>query len=299
MVTDSGKSAWLQVIGHAIMILVTVAMLAPFLLMIISSITEDQSLVVDGYRFLPKKVSFEAYRYIFQQWGVIGRGYLITVLVTLVGTTLSLAITSMLGYVISRKDLPASGWMTGIVVVTILFNGGLVPTYLMYTRYLGLKNSILALIIPGLLMNGFNVFLMRTYFQTSIPMALIEAAKIDGAGEFFTFRKIVLPLAMPILATVGLLVGLAYWNDWFNGLIFINKPELYSIQLILNTMLQDIQFLINNAMVSGEAGDAAGRIPSTSIRMAIAVIGSLPVLLAFPFFQKYFVKGITLGAVKG
>jgi putative aldouronate transport system permease protein len=299
MVTDSRKSAWLQIIGHAIMILVTAAMLAPFILMIVSSITDDATLVIEGYRFLPKKVSFEAYRYIFQQWSVIGRGYLITVVVTLVGTTLSLAITSMLGYVLSRRDFPAAGWMTIAVVITILFNGGLVPTYLMYTRYLGLKNSLLALLIPGLLMNGFNVFLMRTYYRTSIPMALIEASKIDGAGEFFTFLKIVLPLSMPILATVGLLVGLAYWNDWFNGLIYINKPELYSIQLILNTMLQDIQFLINNAMVSGEAGDAIARIPSTSIRMAIAVIGSLPVLLAFPFFQRYFIKGITLGAVKG
>ncbi len=299
MVTDSRKSIWLQIIGHAIMIFVTAAMLAPFILMIVSSFTDDATLVVEGYRFLPNKVSFEAYRYIFQQWGVIGRGYLITVVVTLTGTTISLAITSMLGYVLSRRDFPAAGWMTIAVVITILFNGGLVPTYLMYTRYLGLKNSILALLVPGLLMNGFNVFLMRTYYRTSIPVALIEASKIDGAGEFFTFVKIVLPLSMPILATVGLLVGLAYWNDWFNGLIYINNPELYSIQLILNTMLQDIQFLINNALVSGEAGDAIARIPSTSIRMAIAVIGSLPVLLAFPFFQRYFIKGITLGAVKG
>lgn len=299
MVIDPRKGALFQIIVHAIMILVSIAILGPFLLMVISSITDDAVLVLNGYTFFPKKISFDAYKYIFRQWGVIGRGYFITVFVTIVGTTLSLIITSMLACVLSRRDVPASKPLTLIVVITILFNGGLVPTYLMYTQYLGLKNSLLALIVPSLLMNGFNVFLMRTYFQTSIPISLIEAAKIDGAGEFYTFVRIVMPLSMPIIATVGLLVGLAYWNDWFNGLIYINKPQLYSIQLILNTMLQDLQFLINNSLVSGDAGDAISKIPSISIRMAIAVIGALPVLAAFPFFQKYFVKGITLGAVKG
>ncbi len=299
MQNNQRREGVIQAVGHAIMLLVTLAIVAPFILMIVSSITDDSTLIVSGYSFLPKKISFDAYGYILRQWTIIGSGYLITVGVTVVGTALSLVITSMLGYALSRKDLPGARALTVMVVITLLFNGGLVPTYLMYTQYFKLKNNLLALIIPGLLMNGFNVFLMRTYFMNSIPTALLEAARIDGAGEFYTFVRIVFPLSLPILATVGLLVGLGYWNDWFNGLIYINNPSLYSIQLILNTMLQDIQFLINNSLVSAESGDAISKIPSTSIRMAIAVIGSLPILFAFPFFQKYFVKGITLGAVKG
>lgn len=288
-----------QVIAHIFLGIMTVAIIAPFALMIISSLTDDHSLVLRGYSFVPAKWSLAAYEYLFNQGSTIFRAFGITIFVTVVGVTLSLVVTTMLAYTLSRGDVPGSKVMTVLVVVTILFNGGLVPSYIMYASYLHIKNTILALLIPGLLTNGYTIFMVRTYYKTSIPSALIEAAKIDGAGEFYTFLRIVLPLSLPIVATTGLLSAIMYWNDWFNGMIYINNPKLFSIQLILNRMLQDIQFLTSNAQLSAQAGEALSKIPSTSIRMAIATLGALPLLAAYPFFQKYFVKGITIGAVKG
>lgn len=192
--------------------------------------------------------------------------------------------TSFLAYGLSRCDLPFRNLFTILVFFTLLFNGGLVPTYLVYTQVFDIKNTIWALIVPGLLMNGFNVLLMRTFFMTSIPEPVIESARMDGAGEIRTFFSIILPLSLPILATIGLLQTILYWNDWFNGLVYITDPSLYSIQNILNRMLSDIQFLASSNLGSN-ASKAASTIPTTGVRMAIAVIGFLPILLAYPFFK--------------
>jgi putative aldouronate transport system permease protein len=161
------------------------------------------------------------------------------------------------------------------------------------------KNTLFGLLVPSLLMNGFTVILMRTYFSTNIPDAIIESARLDGAGETLIFFKLVLPLSLPILATVGLMSGLNYWNDWFNGLIYINKPQLYSLQNILNRMISNIQYLQQNAGVSANLAVEAAKIPTTTVRMAIATVGAAPILIIYPFFQRYFVKGIVIGAVKG
>lgn len=287
----------LQRFSHFTMIIVSLACVLPFILLIASSFTAEDYLIADGYRFIPGEFSIEAYRYLWQHSSQILRGYGITILVTLVGTTASMFMTSMLAYPLSRRDLPLRNVLTFLVVFTLLFNGGLVPTYLIYVKYLGIKNTIFALLIPRLLMNGFNVLLMRTFFIKNIPPALIEAAQIDGASEFQIYWKIILKLSLPIMATVGLMTAVFYWNDWFNGLIFLNDPSLYSIQVILNEMLMNIRFLANNSL--GNYGSSGiSQIPGTSIRMAIAVIGVLPILTIYPFFQKYFVKGITIGAVK-
>ena len=179
----------------------------------------------------------------------------------------------------------------------MLFNGGIVPSYIMWTQIFHLKNNILALIIPGLLMNAFNVILVKNYFAQNIPMELIEAARMDGAGEFKIFFKIVLQLSLPIMATIGLFVGIAYWNDWTNGLYYITNTKLYSLQNLLNRILQDVQFLASNSTVA-QSG-AIVEMPTVGVRMAISVIGVVPILVLYPFFQKYFVKGITIGAVKG
>jgi putative aldouronate transport system permease protein len=177
----------------------------------------------------------------------------------------------------------------------MLFNGGLVPTYIMWTQMFHIKNTIWALVVPGLLMNAFNVIMMRSYLTTNIPEEVVEAAKADGAGEVKTLLQIVLPMSKPIIATLVLLIGLGYWNDWLNGLYYLNDDKLYSIQVLLNKMLQNVEMIKNAA----SSGAATMKIPSTSIRMAVAVIGALPVLIIYPFFQKYFVKGIVVGAVKG
>jgi putative aldouronate transport system permease protein len=180
----------------------------------------------------------------------------------------------------------------------MLFNGGLVPTYLIYTQIFHIKNTLAGLIVPGLLMNGFNVILVRTFFATSIPEAIIESARIDGLGEFGTFVQIVMPLSLPILATLGLMTGVSYWNDWYNGLIYITEPNLFSLQNLLNRILENLSFLQRNSSLGAAAAREIARIPGNTVRMAMAVIGVIPVLAIYPFFQKYFVKGITIGAIK-
>jgi putative aldouronate transport system permease protein len=292
------ESKWIKWLAHSVLMTFSIACLIPFALLIISSISSEQSIINNGYSFFPQEFSLKAYDYLWDHWGELGRAYGITIFITVVGTAASLAMTSMLAYPMSRQDIPWKNFWAFFVFFTLLFNGGLVPTYLIYTQVFEIKNTIWALIVPGLLMNGFHVLLVRTFFMTSVPPALIEAAQIDGAGEIKAFYKIVLPLSMPIMATIGLFEAIMYWNDWFNGMTYVTDPSLFSIQNILNRIITDIQFLSNNSNLSSTAGEAMAELPTTSVRMAIAVVGVLPILIAYPFFQKYFIKGITIGAVK-
>ncbi|MGO4546248.1 carbohydrate ABC transporter permease [Paenibacillus sp. 2TAB23] len=292
------ESRFVRWIAHAILLGYSVVCLIPFILLVISSVSSEDSIIQHGYSFFPKQFSSQAYEYLWEHWGELGRAYSVTVFITVFGTAASLAMTSMLAYPMSRQDIPMKNFWAFLVFFTLLFNGGLVPSYLIYTQVFEIKNTIWALIVPGLLMNGFNVLLVRTFFMTSIPPALIEAAQIDGAGEIKTFYKIVLPLSMPIMATIGLFEAILYWNDWFNGMTYVTDPQLFSIQNILNRIISDIQFLSSNSNLTSTASGEMAELPSTSVRMAIAVIGVLPILIAYPFFQKYFIKGITIGAVK-
>ena len=217
--------------------------------------------------------------------------------VTLLGTVLSVLLTILFAYPLSRKELPGRYFFSFVVFFTMLFNGGLVPTYMMYTQFFHIKNTIWALIVPSLLMNAFYVIMMRSFFSNSIPDALVEAARIDGAGEYRILAQVVLPLSKPMVATVSLMVGLNYWNDWTNSMYYITDEKLYSLQAILNNIINSITFLQESTQ-SNAAGLAAS-MPSTGIRMAIAVVGILPILCIYPFFQKYFVQGIVVGGVKG
>lgn len=263
-----------------------------------SSITDEQYIIRHGYSFLPNEFSLSAYEYLWHDADRILRASGITILVTTIGTVISLIITSMLAYPLSRKDMPMYKFWSFFVFFTMLFNGGLVPTYLVYTQLFDLKNTLLALIVPGLLTNAFYVMMMRTFFVTSIPAPVIESASVDGAGDFRTFIAIVLPLSLPILTTVGLFQTIHYWNDWFNGMIYITDSKLFSLQNLLNRILLDIQFLTSGNFAANQ-GDSAANVPTETVRMAMAVIGIIPILIAYPFFQKYFVKGLTIGAVKG
>jgi putative aldouronate transport system permease protein len=287
-----------QWVSHIFLIILSVGSIIPIIILLSSSFSSEASILKEGYSFFPKEFSFAAYEYLITNSASILRAYGITVFVTVFGTLVSLAMTALLAYGLSRRDLPYRNVFAFLVFFTLLFNGGLVPTYLVYTQVFDIKNTIWALIVPGLLMNGFNVLLMRTFFITSIPEPVIESARMDGAGEFRTFFSIILPLSLPILATIGLLQTIFYWNDWFNGLIYITEPSLFSIQNILNRMLSDIQFLASSNLGTNTS-TAASQIPTTAVRMAIAVIGFLPILIAYPFFQKYLVKGIAIGSVKG
>ncbi|MBT2765927.1 carbohydrate ABC transporter permease [Paenibacillus sp. ISL-20] len=287
-----------QIIANILMFLFTIFCLFPFVLLVVSSFTDEGTLIRNGYSLFPEKFSLESYAYMYERLDTIVRAYGITVFVTVVGTVTSLMITVLLAYPLSRRDLPHRGKFAFFVFFTMLFNGGLVPTYIMWTRYLNIDNTIWALIIPALLLNAFYVIMMRTYFTTTIPDEVIEAGRIDGAGEFRILFRIVLPMSLPMVATLSLLIGLNYWNDWRNGLYYLTDHSLFSVQNMLNTMLQDVRFLASGG-AGGNASEIASNMPSVGIKMAIAVVGALPIMIVYPFFQRYFVKGITVGAVKG
>jgi len=284
--------------GNVIVGLFALLCIIPLILLVIASFTDEFTINKNGYSFLPAKLSFTAYKYLWWQSATIGRACMISIIITIIGTISSLTITSMLAYGLSRKDLPYRNIINAYVVFTMLFHGGMVSTYLVYTQYLHMKNTIWALLIPTLLLNGFTVMLGRTYFASNIPQSVIESANIDGAGELKIFVSIILPMSMPVMATIGLLTGLAYWNDWFNGLIYLTDPKLFSLQNVLNRIMIDIQFLQTTNL--GNITEVSGKnLPIETIRMAMAVIGVVPIIFVYALFQKYFVKGITLGAVKG
>jgi len=270
----------------------------PFIMLLASSFTDEAYLAQNGYNFFPKKVSTYAYEYLFASNGSrVWRAYGVTLAVTVVGTSISLLIGPMLGWVMSRRDYKRAGLLTFLVFFTMLFNGGTVPSYMMYTQFFHLKNSFWALIFPTLLFNGFYIILYKNYFATNIHPSLIEAARLDGAGELHIYFKIVLPLSLPILATIGLMVALGYWNDWTNGLYYINNSNLYSLQHLLKSIIDNIAALSKMATTADAAAQAAA-MPGISIRMAIAVVGIIPIMLLYPFFQKAFIAGIALGGVK-
>ena len=287
-----------QIFSHCILSLAAIVVLVPFALLIASSFTEESVLVINGYSFFPKKLSLESYKYIFRNADTIFRAYGVTISVTVIGTAVNTILSILMAYPLSLHNLPGKRIFTFYVFFTMLFNGGLVPTYILYSNYLGIKNTIWALIIPNFMMSAMNVLLMKTYIVTSIPDALYEAANIDGAAQFTVFSKIVLPLSKPIMVTLGIFSALGYWNDWTNALYYITDKDLYSIQSLLNKMLTDMQVL-NSGTFAGVSTVEAANIPSTGVRMAIALVAMLPLIIIFPFLQKYFQKGIALGAVKG
>jgi len=282
---------------HFFLILMTVIFIMPFILLFISSITEEITLIQNGYSFFPKMLSLSAYSYLIKSGAAILRSYGMTFAITITGTVLNIVISSMLAYGLSLPNLPARKFLSFYVFFTMLFNGGLVPTYLMYTGTFNIKNTFWGLIIPQFLVSAMNVIMIRTFFQNSIPPSLYEACKIDGGGHLRIYKNIVLPLGKPILVSMGLFSALAYWNDWTNALYYVNNKKLWGIQSLLNEMITNIQYLSSNSNVASQVD--MSQIPSTSVRMAIAFVGVLPVLCVFPFLQKYFAKGIAVGAVKG
>ncbi len=286
-----------RLLSHTILLLVTLAMILPMVLLFLSSVTDENVLINNGYSFFPAKFSLGAYQYIINYSEMIMRAYQTTILATFLGTTISIAITAMMSFAISNKGLPGRKLITFFIFFTMLFNGGLVPSYIMWTNF-KVVDTIWAYVLPFLLTNGFSIILIRSYFEANVPMEMYESAKIDGAGDFRIFWKIALPLGKPILITIGLFTCLAYWNDWLNGMYFINAPRLYSIQVLLNKMSANIQATLTYANYNINASDTVS-VPQTSIRMAIAMIAVLPILVVYPFLQKYFAEGIMLGAVKG
>ncbi|MCI6019655.1 MAG: carbohydrate ABC transporter permease [Clostridiales bacterium] len=285
-----------KILAHVVMIVMSALALLPFILLIIASFTDETTALLNGYSYFPEKFSLGAYKYIFQNAATFLRAYGVTILVTVVGTICSVILTALTAYVLSKRNLPGVKIMNLFVLFTMLFNGGLVATYINYVTVFHIKDTFFALLVPNLLMNAFMIMLARNYFEHSIPEEIYESARIDGASEFTIFVKLVLPLSVPILATVGLMSGIAYWNDWQNSLYYVNDKALYSIQAVLNSINESVAAL---ATLGTSSGASAADLPTTTVRMAVAVVGILPILLIYPFFQKYFAKGLMAGSVKG
>ena len=286
-----------QILSNGIMILWTLLIVLPFILLFMSSITDENTLVANGYSFLPERFSGAAYGYILKSGAKILKAYGISILVTAVGTLVNVLLSALMAYPLSVRNLPGRKALNFFVFFTMLFNGGIVPSYLMWTSF-GIKDTIFAQLLPNFLVSAWNVMMIRTFFTTSIPESLYEAAEIDGATQLQIFKSIVIPLGKPILVTMGTFAGLTYWNDWTNGLYYLVKRQnLYNVQNLLNQMVSNIQYLATSSNSNVTAASSA--LPSTAIQMAIAFVAILPIMLIFPFFQKYYSKGLTLGGVKG
>ena len=295
MVMSRGQRIY-QIVIHIILMIVSLSMILPLVLLFMCSITDENTLIVNGYSFIPARFSISAYSYILQNYATIFRAYGITILVTLIGTLGSLILTTMLAFPLSLKELPGRKILMFIVFFTMLFNGGLVPWYLLITNYLHLKDTYWVMILTTLI-NVYYIILMKNFMKT-VPKELIEAAKIDGAGEFYIFFRIVIPLVKPALASIGMFIALGYWNEWRTGMLFLQDKRLFPLQYYLYRLLNSVEFLKNSTMlVSAEISSLS--FPSESLKLAMTVIATGPIVCLYPFLQKYFVKGITIGAVKG
>jgi putative aldouronate transport system permease protein len=281
------------------MVLLCLACLVPLLLVVAVSFSSENSSREFGYRFLPKEFSFDGYTSLYKQKDTILPALGVSLFVTACGTSLGVVLNSLMGYVLSRREYKLQKFFVWFVFIPMIFNGGLVASYFINAQLLHLKDTVWVLILP-LAVSSFNVILCKTFFRATIPDSLLESAKIDGASQLKIFFSIVFPLSLPVLATIGLFMSFGYWNDWFTAMLYIDNPVLYSLQAYLNRLLSDINYLAQNAALLGMSqAQLLSSMPKEAARMAIVVVTVLPIACAYPFFQRYFVSGLTVGAVKG
>ncbi|MBE5040887.1 carbohydrate ABC transporter permease [Ructibacterium gallinarum] len=290
------KNIKLETFLHAFFLVLCACSIIPLLLVISVSLTSESGIVSKGYTLLPSELSTNAYEYIFKNGNSVARAYGVTIINTITGAGISTLLTALFAYGLSKKDFRWRKIFTFYVFFTMLFNGGTVAWYIVCTKWLNLSNTIWAMILPYL-MNAWNIIILRTFFSTTIPDGIIESAKLDGAGEFRIFFQLVLPISLPGIATIALFQTLAYWNDWWLPLLFITEPKLYNLQFILQNMMNNIQKMSENSNYALSTG--AMDVPSESARMALCIIATGPILFVYPFFQKYFIQGLTVGAIKG
>ena len=292
-------SAGTELIFHIILGLFALCCILPFLFVVIISFSAESSIKTIGYSFVPAQWSLEAYRQVFKLGDQLWLSYFNSFFITIVGTVVSVAICVLYAYPLFRKDFKLRGFFTFFSFFTMIFGGGLIPTYIVCKNLLGMSNNYAALIVP-MLVNPFNIIVMRTFFQTSVPFDLIEAATIDGSGEYSTLTRVILPIVKPGIATVALLTALAYWNEWFLCLLYITDRHLYPLQYLLMEMQRNAEFISRNSSVMGAASaEAVRNLPNQTMRMAVVVFIVLPIACAYPFFQRYVVAGLTIGSVKG
>ncbi|WP_018750578.1 carbohydrate ABC transporter permease [Paenibacillus sanguinis] len=291
-----GYTKLFKAIAYTVVILFSLVCLLPFVLIISASLTSNHAIIREGYHLIPSEFSLEGYQAVFRFPEEVLRAYGVTTTVTIIGTCLGLFCMTMAGYVLSRKDFKARNGFSFYIYFTTLFGGGLVPWYMLITKYLGWMDSYYALIVPSL-MTPFLIILMKNFIKSAVPEELYESAKIDGAGDFRIYWQIVLKLAMPGIATVGLFLALHYWNDWFSSSMFINDTHKYQLQFYLYNVINSSNFMAQMGISTGVT--LAGDMPTESMKMAMAIVVTGPILLLYPFIQRFFVKGLTIGAVKG
>ncbi len=287
----------------ALFILLALLCIIPVIFVIIISFSSETSISKVGYSFTPIEWSAEAYQYV---WNIKGRNgipvvvtaFFTSIGITVVGTLVGLVLISTMGYVLSRRTFRLRGIYTTLIFIPMIFNGGLLSTYVVNTQLLGLRNTYWAIILP-LACSSFYVIIMRTFFQTTIPDEIIESGKVDGASQLRIFVQLVLPISLPALATIALFLTFAYWNDWYQASLYIetSRRDLYPLQYVLVNIEQNIAYLTNNE--GNMSADSSNVLPSETMRMAIVVIAVVPIMFSYPFFQKYFISGLTIGAVKG
>ncbi len=290
----STSSKVFYVICYVVVALMAIICLIPFIMLVSGSFTAENWIRFHGYGLIPGEFSVEAYKIIFKTPERIIRAYGVSIMITVIGVAIGLLLTALTAYVISRKDFKYRNALSFFFYFTTLFNGGMVSTYIYYIQYLHLKDSYLALILP-MVFNVFYLLIMRT-FVNNIPAALIESAKLDGAGEWRIFFTIILPLLQSGLATIGLFLALGYWNDWYNAMLYMSTDAKFPLQYMLYSIQQQAQAL---ARIASQAGISVQDLPSSSLKMAMAVVATGPIVIVYPFVQKYFVAGITIGSVKG
>jgi len=289
----------MNVLFHLIFILIALVCVVPLLVVLSISLSSEESIRQTGYHMIPTMLSTESYSFVIQQGTMILRALGVSVLVTVVGTVLGVLLATSMGYVLSQSNYKLKGLLTWVVFIPMVFNGGLVSSYYINSNLLGLKDTVWALILP-LAVSSFNVIICKTFFKSTIPDGLIESAEIDGASQFRIFFSIILPISLPVLATIGLFLCFAYWNDWFQSMLYINNQDLYSLQALLNNLMSNVDALARNASSMGVSYSMlVATMPKETARMAVAILIVLPVAFAYPFFQKYFISGLTVGAIKG
>lgn len=289
-----------NVLFNVLFVILALMCFLPIVFIFIISITKESVISLQGYQpyVTAETISGSAYTYLWSQRQTILRALLVSVEVTAIGTVLGVILTTLMGYTLSRREHKLNNFLTILIFIPMVFGGGLASSYVVNTQILGLKNTLWALILP-LCVSSFNVTISRTFFRSTIPDSIIESAKIDGASQMTIFARIVLPISKPVLATIGLFLAFGYWNDWFQSALYIQKPALQSLQALLNSMQKNIEYLTQNPGAGMTAQDLKNAMPQEGVRMAIAFVVAVPIACVYPFFQKYFISGLTVGAVKG
>lgn len=287
-----------DLVFNIIFVILALICIIPVVFIFIISISSEASIKTYGYLFWPKEFSIDSYVFVFREGTTILRSLGISVLVTVLGTALGVMLTTLMGYVLSRREYKLNGFFTMVVFIPMIFNGGMISSYVVNTQFMHLKDTIWALILP-LCVSSFNVVICKTFFRSNIPDSVVESAQIDGASQFTIFGKIALPLSKPLMATIALFLTFGYWNDWFQSSLYITNTKLFSLQALLDHVQRNIEMMASNPSLGVTMQQYMNAMPKEGARMAMAIIIIIPIACTYPFFQKYFISGLTVGAVKG